>query len=43
MASMRKVKGVWHSKGRKANRGRKPAKGKPLSDFKRNKLRKLFG
>ena len=43
MASMRKIKGVLSGRGCKANKGRKPAKGKPLSDFKRNKLKKLYG
>lgn len=43
MASLDKAKQVLRSKGSNANRGRKPAKGKPLSDFKRIKLKKLFG
>lgn len=43
MASLDKVKKILHGKRANANRGRKPAKGKPLSDFKRIKLKKLFG
>lgn len=43
MASLDKVKKILHGKRANANKGRKPAKGKPLSDFKRIKLKKLFG
>ncbi|MGH8192375.1 MAG: hypothetical protein ACREP2_13130 [Rhodanobacteraceae bacterium] len=43
MASLDKTKKILHGKRVNANRGRKPAKGKPGSDFKRVQLKKLFG